>query len=185
MRLLIVAFIIIVSSVSLQAQKYITAAGIRVGSGVGLTLQQKLWNNYTAEAILQKSLMKNETYASALFEQHVKLLVKGFNFYLGAGPHLVLNKVSGIDDKTGLQTSITNTAYGLSAIGGVELRLNRLLFSLDYVPSINFSGNNIFGTRTGISARYVFIKEKKKKNKEQSWQFWKKWKNDRKNEGLD
>lgn len=168
-----------IAAFTVSAQKYTTAAGIRVGSGIGLTVQQKLFDSYTAEAILQKSLLKNETYASALFEQHIKLLTKGLNIYVGIGPHLAINKINAVNDKTGSSATFTSTGYGVSAIGGLEMRLKRVVFSIDYLPSVNIKGgDNVFNSRTGISARYILVKAKTKK-KEQNWMFWKKWKSNR------
>jgi hypothetical protein len=174
-KIILVSFFVIVAT-ALSAQKYTTAAGIRAGSGIGLTLQQRIGEKFTVEGIAQKSLFKNESYIAALMERHIKLVAKGLNFYVGAGPHVAFNKMNVTDDK-GMPVTYTSTGYGASAIGGVEMRFGRMVFSLDYVPSINFNGgDNLLGSRTGISARYILIKAKKK---EQKWMFWKKWKKNR------
>jgi len=160
--------------ISVSAQKYTTAAGLRVGSGIGLTLQQRIGEKFTVEGIAQKSLFSNESYISALMERHIKLVAKGLNFYVGAGPHIAFNKMNVTDEKSGEPVTYTNTGYGISAIGGLEMRFKRMVFSVDYIPSVNFhGGDNIIGSRTGISARYILVKAKKK---EQDWMFWKKWK---------
>ena len=176
MQKLILFIFLAFISITISAQKYITAAGLRVGSGIGLTLQQRIGEKLTVEGIAQKSLFENESYVSALLERHFKLIAKGLNFYVGAGPHMAVNKKNVTDEK-GNPVTYTSKGYGASAIGGLEMRLNRMVFSIDYIPSVNFNGGeNVFGSRTGISARYILIKAKKK---EQNWMFWKKWKKKR------
>lgn len=174
MRQIIILIAIIISGLSAVAQKYRTAAGLRVGSGLGISVQQYLWDKYTLEGIAQKRLFKDGTDLSFLFESHNKILFKGINFYLGAGPHFELySQAQHTDGKTGETTEPTKNAFGVSGIGGLEMRFNRLLVSYDYQPGINFTGGeHVFSSQTGISVRYVFIKAKKK---EQKWMFWKKW----------
>src|SRR4051812_16176165 len=58
---------VLFTTASLFAQKYTTAAGIRVGSGIGLTVQQHLWDKYTLEGIAQKSLLRDGMQVAALF----------------------------------------------------------------------------------------------------------------------
>lgn len=174
-KIILFSFLLIIAS-SVKSQKYITAAGIRAGSGIGLTLQQRIGDKFTLEGIGQKSLFKNESFMTALVERHIKLVAKGLNLYVGAGPHVAISKMNATDDK-GMPVTYTSTGYGASAIGGLEMRFNRMVFSIDYLPSVNFNGaGNLLGSRTGISARYILVKAKKK---EQKWMFWKKWKNNR------
>lgn len=176
MRIFFIAGLLMFIYCSAAAQKYNTAAGLRIGSGIGVSLQQRIWNNYTAELILQKSMLRDESYMSALFEKHLKLLSKGLNFYIGAGPHLMQSKMNGVDEKTGQPATVTMNAYGLSGIGGLEMRLRRKVFSVDYIPSIDFNAGaqGVFNGRTGISARYILVTSRLK-HKDQNWKFWKKW----------
>jgi hypothetical protein len=170
----VVVFIIVIASLPAVAQKYRTAAGIRIGSGIGVSVQQYLWDKFTLEGIVQKNLFKSGTHVSALFESHNKLLFKGLNFYLGAGPHFGFYG-SGVqsDSKTSEESIAIKNAVGVSAIGGLEMRLNRVLLSYDYQPGINFSGGEqVFNSQTGLTVRYIFLKAKKK---ELNWMFWKKW----------
>jgi hypothetical protein len=176
MRQIIVLAAITITSFSAVAQKYRTAAGIRVGSGIGLSVQQYLWDKYTLEGIAQKNLFKSGTNLSILFESHNKILFKGLNFYLGAGPHFgFYGNQQSVDTKAGETTTPTiKNSVGLSAIGGLEMRFNRILLSYDYQPGINFTGGeHVFNSQTGVTVRYIFIKAKKK---EKNWMFWKKWK---------
>jgi hypothetical protein len=152
-----------------MAQQYTTAAGIRAGSEIGITLQQHLWNKYSFEAIIQQGFSNRRTTITALMEQHHNILGRGANFYLGAGPHLGLYGQSSKNIEGG-----SATAFGLSLIGGLELKLGRTLLSLDYKPMFNLAGaDRVFEGQTAVSVRYVFLKAQKKP-KEKKWQFWKK-----------
>ncbi len=147
----------------LHAQKYTTAIGARFGSGVGLTLQQKLWNKTTVEGILQQSYKRDEVRFTALLEQHNKLLGKRLNFYLGAGPHVSWNS----NFETGTQQD-----WGVTGVAGLEFTLGRLNLSWDFQPAVSLSNDfGAFRPQTGVSLRYVMVKAKKKKK---NWQFWKK-----------
>lgn len=149
-------------------QKYRTAAGIRIGTEFGITVQQLLWDKYTIEGILQKGFFDDIATASALFEVHQKILFRGFNFYVGGGPHYGLYTQDKGDRKNPL---------GVSVIGGIEMRFNRTNVSLDFKPAINlYGGDQVFNSQVALSLRYIFIKAKKK---EQNWKFWEKWGNNK------
>ncbi len=160
-----------------NAQKYTTAVGLRLGSGIGLTVQQHVFNKLTIEGTLQKNLFKDGTNVAVLAEHHQKIAFKGFNFYLGGGPHAELANATVLHDDKGNTYTINNNAYGVSAVAGLELRLHKLLISYDYQPGINLhGGEHIFNSKTGLSVRYILIKSlKKKKSKNDDWMFWKKW----------
>ncbi|MES2776204.1 MAG: hypothetical protein V4722_18655 [Bacteroidota bacterium] len=167
----ILFFLMIFIGLSAQAQKYTTAAGIRLGTGIGVTIQQAIGENKTIEGIVQKGFFNDLTSVSLLYEQHNKLFSKALNFYLGAGPHIGLyskNNPKNIDRKN---------AFGASFIGGLEFKFNKMLLSFDYKPSLNITGGDgFFDSQAGVSLRYIFIKAQKKKaeKKEQKWKFWKK-----------
>lgn len=144
-------------------QRYTTAAGIRVGTDLGLTIQQLLFKQNTLEIIGQASLLRNNYTATALWEKHSKLLGRRFNFYVGAGPHF-----SRYTDRT---LGSTN-AYGASLIGGLELTLRQLNISFDVKPQFNLVGGfEFFDNQAALSLRMVLIKAPKNDD----WMFWKKW----------
>ncbi|MBK8343906.1 MAG: hypothetical protein IPL12_11685 [Bacteroidetes bacterium] len=68
------------------SQKYVTAGGIRMSKeGIGLSLQQKVFDHTTVEGIVLFNL--NETSVGGLLEYHNNLLfTKSLNTYIGAGP---------------------------------------------------------------------------------------------------
>ncbi len=167
----IFALLLLPLSLPLFSQKYRTAAGLRLGGGIGITAQQALWGHYTAEVQWQKGFTNNRTIITALLEQHHGILSKGTNFYLGIGAH------AGSDDAVGKEKAGA-TVFGLSGIGGMEFTLGRTILSADIKPVINLSGaNRILETQTGVSFRYVFIKAPKNTPK---WMFWKRKQNKQK-----
>ena len=166
----IFALLLLPVSVPLFSQKYTSAAGLRLGGGIGITVQQALWSHYTAEVQWQKGFTNSRTTFTALFEQHHGILSKGTNFYLGIGPHVgsysTVGKVNG-----------SATVFGISGIGGMEFKFGRTILSADIKPVINLSGgNSVLETQTGISLRYVFINAPKTAHK---WMFWKRKKNNK------
>ena len=46
---------------SLLAQSYNTAGGLRLGTDWGLTVKQRVYDNWTAELLVQSSLVRDET----------------------------------------------------------------------------------------------------------------------------
>lgn len=164
------ALLLLLAVSPLFSQKYITAAGIRVGGGIGITVQQSLWSHYTAEAQLQKGFTNGHTTFTALFEQHQRIFSKGMNFYLGIGPHVGSYQAFGKEAES-------RSVFGISGIGGMEFAFGRTILAADLKPLVNLAGgNNVFDTQAGISLRYVFIKVPKKEHK---WMFWKRRKSKR------
>ena len=166
----IFVLILLPVSVPLFCQKYTTAAGLRFGGGIGITVQQALWNHYTTEVQWQKGFTNSYTTFTALLERHHGILSKGTNIYLGIGTHLgsyaTVGKVNG-----------RANVFGISGIGGMEFKFGRTILSADIKPIINLSGGySVLETQTGISLRYVFIKAPKKEHK---WMFWKRKKNNK------
>lgn len=147
---------------SLSAQKYRTAAGIRIGTEFGITVQQLVLENATLEGIIQKGFFNDLTTISVLYEYHQKLVFKGLNFYIGGGPHIGLYDAA---DRNGRKNSL-----GVTAIGGIEMRFGRVLASFDYKPAINFAGGeHIYDSQSSLSLRYIIVPAKKKEVK---WKFW-------------
>lgn len=137
------------------AQQYSTAAGIRLGGDIGLTLQQQVAKNITVEALLQQRILQRQTTGTVLLEKHFPLAGKGFNLYAGAGPH-----VGHWGRRNPESTSNNSVLYGATVIAGLELKLGKFLLSADYKPSVNIKGGwQTFNSQTGLSARYIFIKK--------------------------
>lgn len=135
-----------------SAQTYFTSAGLRAGTELGLTVQQKLWRTGTLEAIATTN--RSRWQIQALVEHHRRFLGRRMNYYIGIGPHFGEEKNIG-------------HYYGITPITGVELTFGGLTFSWDYKPSFNIAGTDSFIFHdSGFSVRMVLIKERKRSLKE-------------------
>lgn len=140
-------------SLSVAAQKYRTAAGLRIGrTDFGGTVQQKLVESITAEGIL--TLGTREATATVLLQKHYPIIGEGFNYYIGGGAH-----VGHLKDR--------GAFYGGDVMLGTEVKLPLLplLLSLDVKPAVHVNHTDWFDVAGGLSLRYIIIKEKEKKKK--------------------
>ena len=131
-----------------HAQKYITAAGLRLGGGqYGLTVQQKILPKATLEGLALAS--SREISATVLAERHFGILGPSLNYYLGAGGHLGHHKDDG-------------TFGGFDAIIGAEYKVAfvPLVLSVDFKPTVEINSADWARFPTAFSVRYVIIKEK-------------------------
>ncbi len=138
---------IILLSTGLLGQSYISAGGIRMGTGIGFTFQQKVEKHTTIEGILNSSLRNDRVQITVLGEQHFPLISKRFNMYTGAGFHKAWNVEDGDQ---------TFNPFGLSFIIGTEMTISKLILSYDFKPALHFQGNKTFEFQTAFSLRYVF-----------------------------
>lgn len=151
-----------------QSQQYNTALGLRLGGEMGISLQQRIGQRYTVEGLIQQGLTNNTTTFTGLLQKHYPVLGRNMNLYMGAGPHVGLAPASTDKDQQGRVGFA-----GATLIAGGELRLNRMLFSVDYKPAIHFAGRDqVFDGQTGISVRYILVKAPQK-NKQLRWPFGK------------
>lgn len=134
-----------------QAQSYVTAMGLRMGSDFGITLQQKIVGHLTAEGIVSSNPVTGQTTGTLMVEMHNPLISRRFNFYLGGGLH---NRW--LPDAEGQKLS----RRGVTAIAGAEMTLGRVNISWDYKPVFHLNADSRpFESETAISLRYVFVKK--------------------------
>ncbi len=136
-----------------SAQKYRTAAGIRIGrDDFGGSIQQKIMEKSTLEGIFAAG--NREVSGTVLLERHFPILGKGLNYYIGAGAHIGNLKDSG-------------TFYGGDGIVGLEMKVPILpvLLSLDFKPAIHANHEDWSSFSGGFSVRYILVKEKKEKKR--------------------
>lgn len=130
------------------AQKYITAAGLRLGGGsYGLTVQQLVARRVTIEGIA--GLSERAYSGTVLAEYHFGILGPSLNYYVGAGGHLGHQKETG-------------SFRGFDAVVGIEYKVAflPLALSFDFKPSVEFNGDDYARFPTAFSIRYVLIKRK-------------------------
>ncbi len=131
-----------------QAQKYRTAAGLRLGkNNFGLTVQQKVFEKTTLEGLGLVS--SREVSATVLAERHFGILGPSLNYYFGAGGHLGRNKDTG-------------GFGGFDALAGVEYKVAfvPLVLSFDFKPTIEINSADWARFPAALSVRYVLIKDK-------------------------
>jgi hypothetical protein len=145
-------FILLVCTSSLGscvAQTYRTAVGLRVGTEIGLTVQQKLWKTGTVEAILTSN--KERWQSQALVQYHSRLIGRRINSYVGIGPHYG-------------ESNLDGSYAGVTPIVGFEMTLFGLNVSYDYKPSINiFHGSRFIYHDSGLSVRFILIKQRRER----------------------
>ncbi len=152
-KLSVTFLLLLILPFSGQAQKYRSAAGVRIGrNDFGITGQQKILKQTTLEAI--GAFSGREVSATGLVEQHFPVLGKGFNIYLGAGAHVGHLKDNG-------------TFYGGDLIAGAELKLPvvPIVLSLDLKPTFHVNHEEWGGVGSGFSIRYILVKEKRERKK--------------------
>ncbi|MGI4885030.1 MAG: hypothetical protein ACRYFR_08735 [Janthinobacterium lividum] len=131
------------------AQKYRTAAGLRLGSPYGLTVQQAVAPRLTLEGIA--GLASREVSGTVLAEYHFGILGRSLNYYLGAGGHVGNNKD-------------TSRFGGFDGVVGIEYKIAflPLVLSYDFKPSVEINSNDWARFPTAFSVRYVFIRQRNK-----------------------
>ena len=154
-----------------MAQSYFTAAGVRVGDGFGVTLQQRIAKKVTVEGILKNNQTRNEFSVTGLVERHVPLISRRLNFYVGIGLHKGF---------TNSRESDFESPFGVTGIGGLEFTIGKLNLSYDFKPALNLTGGEqTLYPETALSLRYVIVgnkvfkdmaksKRKKKRQKERA-----------------
>jgi len=195
MKKLIVFFLFFSSFNYIFGQSYDLAAGVRLGTDIGLSIQLRLPpinKNFTLETIIQSSLERDENMFTILGEQHIPIATRRINIYGGGGVHF------GWPD-SGLKESGYIAPAGLTLVGGGEINFKNFNLSADFKPAINLKGGEkTFYSQTALTVRFIPFKrydiwesprekrkkqriknrDSRKKNRQRSgkrnWEFWKK-----------
>lgn len=154
--------LVFVTSTTGYSQYYNVAAGLRMGTEFGISVQGRIADKTTIEAIINTSLSSNRQSGTFLLEQHQSILTRRVNFYMGGGMH-----------QSWTQDTLTHLPGGIAAIVGAEISLGKFNISWDYKPSVTLWGKeaHIYNGETAVTLRYVFWKIPKKKI---NWKFWEK-----------
>jgi hypothetical protein len=147
--LLLFLLFTLASTLSLSAQNYDRAIGLRMGFPAGLTYKQFLNHSMALEILagIQRStsIEGNAGFdVTALWENHSDSFVPELQFVYGIGAHAGMFK-----DKSNI---------GMDGIFGLEYTLNApVCFSFDIKPSLALLGSNIrYVSGGGFSLRYIF-----------------------------
>ncbi|NND07621.1 MAG: hypothetical protein HKN87_14690 [Saprospiraceae bacterium] len=160
MKDLLLVFTILVATFSLgHGQRYITAMGIRMGTDMGITLQQRILSHTTIEGIFTTSAVTNISTGTVLLQLHNPLIRKSLNFYIGGGFH---NRWIHVDEKSQL------ALRGITGIAGAELTIGRINLAWDFKPTYHLNvAENEYETETAISLRYVLVKKSNRRKKKE------------------
>lgn len=158
-------FVLNLFTLTLFAQSYKTAGGVRLGTNYGISLQQKINDNLTVEGVAHYDFRSKADF-SLVGKQYKKLLIKNLTYFYGAGLHKGWIKDYYINDegnKIDIEGNETKDPIGITGTAGVEVTLGRVNVSVDYRPKVNISGGpGLLDHNTALTVRYVLIKENKK-----------------------
>lgn len=142
-------------TLSLSAQSYDAALGIRLGTDWGMTAQLRLpivHKNFVVEGIVQSSLQREEGLFTLLGKQHHPVLSRRLNLFMGGGVH------AGWSDELKGDLPVKNP-IGVTGVVGAEATIGKINLSYDFKPAINISGGSkTLYTQSAVSVRYVIAK---------------------------
>lgn len=134
-------------------QGYNTAIGIRLGKDLGFSLQQRVAKRTTVEALFYGGNSEPDTYANLLLKQHLPLLSKKFNAYVGVGfgSHWQF-----VNDE------FTEQQYTIPGVIGLEASFGRLNISGDVMPHLilNNGDEKSYKSIANVGLRIILFKRK-------------------------
>ncbi len=149
--------------VSLMAQPYYNAIGVRLGKQYGISVQQKIYNNFTVEGLFHYDF-RNTSSISVVGKQYKKIILPNLNYYYGGGLHKGWIKDNILESDDGAKVDAegnTSDPFGITGVAGLEMTLGRFNIGMDYRPNINFTGGGgLLDHNTAFSIRYVIMKDK-------------------------
>lgn len=154
-KFLIILWFSILANLS-HSQSYQWAGGLRLGGGIGLSVQTLVGKKTTIESQIRFKESSNYTEFAILLREHHKIAFRRFNMYTGGGFF------------TGFYSSESRDAnrnrLGLSLLAGIEMSIGKLNLSLDIRPDFCVNGNGpLLVAHSAIGIRHVFVARKKKK----------------------
>ncbi len=158
MKKSIVVILLVSLSSVIIAQSYNTVVGLRLGKEYGMTINQRIFKDFTVEGIFHSNF-RTKSEISVLAEFHKKIIFRGFNFYMGLGMH------KGWDKTLNTEETDLKNPMGVSGIAGLELTIAKFNITFDFKPGLNVVGGaDFFDSSTALSVRYV-IGSKRPKGK--------------------
>ena len=153
MKKLVFLLFALLSSFSSDAQSYNTAIGVRFGNDLGFSLQQRIANKTTAEAMFYGGRSTPDAFVNVLLRQHLSLLSKKLNAYVGVG---VGSHWQVIDDQ------FTTQKYTIPGVIGMEMSFGRLNISGDIMPHLilNNGQENAYKSFANVGLRIILAKRK-------------------------
>ncbi len=154
LKIFIFQFCLLITLGTIQAQSYIDAGGVRIGSGeFGFTYKRLIDNRWTIEGIGAQSIndRNKDLTLAILAENHLPLISRRLNLYYGLG---LQSQIIGVSTDPNLKNGI-----GAAGIAGLDFTVGRLNLSYDIKPAFYFFGGRTnFDSQVALSLRYVFTK---------------------------
>ncbi len=153
-KLYLLSICICLLAVNLIGQEYKTGIGFRSGFSNGLSVKHFIETENAVEVIV--ATRWRGINVTGLYEMHQPAFnVDQLYWYYGGGAHIGFWNGEYVDWK---DDNKSHTVIGVDGIIGLEYNLSSIPinFSLDWKPSMNFSGyGGFWGDGFALSARYL------------------------------
>lgn len=141
-------------------QSYRTAAGLRIGNDIALSISQRIVPESTIDLYHESGLFSQKNFTALAYKKHVPVITKRLNIFGGIGPYYQTRKYVVPNDE------ITSwyRSYGLLLSGGIDFTIGRLNVGYDIMPVVRLGGTDPAGrvsTSSALTLRYVIIKQPK------------------------
>lgn len=160
MKKIILSLIVVCTTlVSLQAQDYKTALGVRLSSSNAMVNNSISFKQFISEKVAIEGLFSfgDPLAIGALLELHKPLAASGLSWYYGGGGYLAFAKKYDANK----QREVTDPNFGAQGVVGLDYKFNNipLNISLDWKPELNIvSDINFEPAAIGFTARFTFGK---------------------------
>ncbi len=141
------------------SQAYTTVIGGRIADDYGITLKQRVANRTSIEGLYYGGFTNDPIFTDVLVQQHMPLISKRLNIFIGAGLGLRWFNDDVVRD--------INNEPVIPFVVGADLTVGRLNITADVMPHyiLKNEGPNELTNNAAISVRYVLIKRKKPEKK--------------------
>lgn len=132
-------------------QSYNNVFGLRVGQDMSVSMQQRVFKNYTVQFEHQDAMFSSVKQTSILAKKHYPLLTRRINVFLGGGLTYRQHLMPG-------ETAIKSASQGAAVTFGGEFTIGKLNISYDYAPGFLLGeaiGTPRFYSSSGLAVRYV------------------------------
>lgn len=144
------------SILTINAQDYNTAIGVRGGFYNGLSIKQFISRNNALEGII--AAHHRGLLLAGMYQIHANAFdAPGLNWYYGGGAHLGFYNRQYTPGWYDNQSGSFST-FGIMGVLGLEYKIEEIpvVIGLDITPAFNIIGHTGFWINSGITLRYTF-----------------------------
>ncbi len=142
---------------NLHAQHYYTSAGLRFGTDVGISVNQRLMKKSTIELLHQPGLFTSDSYTSITLRKHLPILGRSVNLFGGMGAAAYVSSSLNVGDL------IQEISPAVVATAGGEIVIGRIHISYDWSPHLIMDPSiqtSRWRASNALSVKYVLLKPK-------------------------